>query len=103
AVVTRYGVAEVATLLVAVEVFTAEEPAARTLVDVSSKGSEVTDERRGHALRGRDEQRELVLETFAIGDVAQSHRRADAGGVSNTDAGQSTDGCRGAATHEGAT
>src|SRR6266516_3554628 len=77
AVVTGHGVAEVATLLVAVEVLTTEEPAARTLVDVSAERPEVADERRRHAERRVGEHGQLRCEVLVVDDVAQGRGGAD--------------------------
>ena len=60
AIVTGDGVAEVAALLVAVEVLAAEEPAPRPLVDVAAQRAEVADQRRGDAQRGLRQQREAA-------------------------------------------
>src|SRR5207249_5432283 len=82
AVVTGHGVAEVATLLVAVEVLTTEEPAARPLVDVSAERPEVADERRRHAERRVGEHGQLRYEVLVVDDVAQC--RGGPNGVAST-------------------
>ena len=77
AIVAGDGVAEVAALLVASEILAAEEPAARPLVDVAAQRAEVADQRRGDAQRGLDEQRELLLQLFALDDLGQRRGGAD--------------------------
>src|SRR5213594_4151752 len=77
AVVTCDGVAEVATLLVAVEVLTAEEPAARPLVDVAADRAEVADERRRDREGRVAEQAELARDGLVVDDIAERGGGAD--------------------------
>src|SRR2546427_778522 len=84
AVVAGDGVAEVAALLVAVEILAAEEPAARPLVDVAAQCAEIPDERRGDALGGLREQREPLAQLGVFAELLKGHDRADGMSVTRT-------------------
>ena len=77
AIVAGDRVAEVATLLVASEVLTAEEPAAWPLVDVAAQRAEVADQRRSHAQRRLSQQRKRLLQIFVLDDLGERGGGAD--------------------------
>src|SRR5437879_8516496 len=71
------GVAEVATLLVAIEIFAAEEPAPRPLIDVATQRAKVADQRRSNRLRRLGQERNRLLNVSRFDDVGQRRRGAD--------------------------
>src|SRR6266581_412205 len=76
-VIAGDGVAEVAALLVAVEIFAAEEPAPRPLVDIATQGAEVADQGRSNGFCRLRQQRNRFLYVGGVDDVGQRRRGAE--------------------------